>query len=303
MGFFGRTSETSGCARLGVLAMAVTIALSCHYFDEEDSGSSFLSPSQFEGTWQGTLRLASTGDLQDLVLAFDANSEIASVTIDGADQGLTGTVAFSDPNPLEEFARFYDFELVDGSGATQAVGSFYIDDRFQHGLFIYSNGDFAVLENSVAGRPAGGFGSDAIAEKRTLTRVLGVYIEWLVTSEIDEVGDWVIATDAQGGGGEIPYMGMIGGDVVRLDSGQSNEKTLENGDPIAGNFTNFDPMGSWEGLDAPGDSKPLYAIISFDGSFAGTMECDPNGFPECTFGLWSFDDCRADDYPECAFNL
>ena len=146
MGFFGRTSETSGCARLGVLAMTATIALSCHYFDEEDSGSSFLSPNQFEGTWGGTLRLASTGDLQDLVLAFDGNSEIASVTIDDADQGLTGTVAFSDPNSLEEFARFYDFELVDGSGATQAVGSLYIDDRFQHGLFIYSNGDFAVLE-------------------------------------------------------------------------------------------------------------------------------------------------------------
>ena len=55
MGFFGRTSKRSGRVRLGALAMAAAIALACHYFDEDDSGSSFMGTSQFEGPWKGTL--------------------------------------------------------------------------------------------------------------------------------------------------------------------------------------------------------------------------------------------------------
>jgi hypothetical protein len=303
MGFFGRTSKTSGCARIGVLATAAVVALACHYFDD-DSGSSFISPSQFEGTWQGTLR-DTGGSSVDLELEFDSDSNITSVIVDTTDTGLTGSVAFSDPNPLEEFARFYDFEMVDVNEVIQTSGSFYIDDRFEHGLLIYDNGDFAVVEKRVGGRPAGGFASVDLEDKMTPTRVLGVFIRWMDLSVIDEVGDWVIVTDSVGGAADIPYVGMIGGDVVQLDAGQDGEKTLDGGDPIGGNFTfaSFDPMGVWVGDDTPGDPKPLIVIMSFDKTFAGVMECnDPNGFPECFFGLWPLKDCTRSNYTGCALN-
>jgi hypothetical protein len=307
MGFFGRTSKTSGCVRIGVLATAAVVALACHYFDDDDSGSSFASPSQFEGTWQGTLWERSDSSSYDLVWQIDAESTISSVSIDTVDQGLTGTLKFSDPNPIEEFARFYDFELVDGSDVTQASGSFYIDDRFEHGLVIYSNGDLAVLQKTIVPRP-GPFTHGELAEKMTGTRVLGVYVDWDVLAVIEEVGDWIIATEPEpGGGGDIPYRGRIGGTVEELDSGQQGEKTLKAGmgTDISGNFTlaDFDPMGIWVGEDAPGDPEPLIVIMAFDRDFAGTVECDPNGFPDCFIGIWApIKVCDADDYPECAFN-
>ena len=308
MGFFGRTSKTSGCVRIGALATAAVLALACHYFDDDDSGSSFVSPSQFEGSWLGTLRYATDGSAVDLALEFDADSNITSVVVDFVDQDWTGTLEFADPNPFEEFARFYDFELVDDTDAVQAFGSLYIDDRFEHGLLLYDGGDLAVVEKTVVPRP-GPFAHEDLAAKNTPTRVLGVYVEWQTLSAIEggESGDWVIATDVVDGGGDIPYRGMIGGDIEALESGQLGEKTLENGTPISGSFelTEFDPMGIWIGEDTPGDPEPLIGIMSFDKDFVGTIECDPNGFPDCIIGLWtrlSANTTNCANYPECAFN-
>ena len=307
MGFFGRTSKRSGRVRLGVLAMAAAIALACHYFEEEDSGSSFTSTSQLEGAWQGTLRAANAppdpATLHDLVLVFDAESNITNVVIDAIDQGVTGTLTFSDPNPLEDFARFYDYELVDGTGATVETGSFYIDDRFLYGLLIGSNGNFGVLQRGTMNRPAGGFLNSALTRKKTSTRVPGVFTRWTTTSVIEEVGDWVISTGFEDGGtGDIPYVGMIGGDVIDLPQGQQGEKTLENGESFGGNFRNFDAMGFWEGIDDLIGTQPMIAIISFDEEFVGMFDCEPN-FPECVFFLWPLADrSNRDTGPPCIDN-
>ena len=245
----------------------------------------------YEPQCEGCGKYTDEGELHDLELMFDTASNITSVTIDTVDQLLTGTLRFSDPSPLEDFARFYDFELVDGSGATANTGSFYIEDRFLYGLFIYANGDFAVLQRSFMGRPAGGFANDDLAFKMTSTRVLGVFVRWAAISVIDGddgVGDWEIRTDNVSPATDpIPYNGMIGGDVVDLPRPpyQQGEKTLENGIPISGNLTNFDPMGAWEGIDA--SARPMIAIMSFDKEFAGMYDCDPNGFSTCTFFIWS----------------
>jgi hypothetical protein len=289
MGFFAGTSSRSGRVRLGVLAMTAASALACHYF-EDDSGSSITSTSLLEGRWAGTLKpVGSPPD--DLELEFDVVSNITSVTRDGTDLGLTGTVRFSDPSPPEPFARLYDFEFVDGSGAMVDSGSFYIDDRFNYGLLIYSNGDFAVLQQGSMLRPTAGFANEDLEEKMTSTRVLGVYVRWTDTSLLDEAGDWEIRTwPVSSATDPIPYEGMIGGDIVKLGPPfQSSEVTLEGGIAISGEFTNFDPMGVWEDLDADEPSGAHFvAIMSFDKEFVGTFECDPiNGFPECVFSLWT----------------
>ena len=141
------------------------------------------------------------------------------------------------------------------------------------------------MPKTVVPRP-GAFAHEDLAEKKTPTRVLGVYLDWDTLSVIKEVGDWAIATEPEpDGGGDIPYRGRIGGDVEELDDGQQGEKTLKagTGTDISGNFVlaDFDPMGIWVGEDAPGDPEPLIAIMSFDKEFVGTVECDPNHFPDC----------------------
>jgi hypothetical protein len=297
MGFFGRTSKRSGRVRLGALAMAAAIALACSYFDDDESGSS--SASLLEGTWKGTLRVASESSpnwddavctspppcLRNLQVNLAADSLITDVLIRNESTLLYESTGYTGTTSLvrdftDQFAKFYDFELVHADEAT-VTGSFYIDDRFIEGMFIFSNGDFSVVEKRQAGlRP---FPKSLLAFKMTETRRLGVFVRWTGVSEIAEVGDWEFATEDIDGDLNIPYSGMIGGDIIRRPGGGENEKSLRNGIPVEGKFTTHDrPGGVWEDALKP---EPLVAMMTINRVFVGTMECE-NGFPECVFTFW-----------------
>ena len=300
MGFFGRTSKRSGRVRLGALAMAAAIALACHYFDEGDSGSSFASPSQFEGTWKGTLvELITAPTLppfvtHELQINFDSVSVITSVLVDDVDAQLTGTVSFV-AGVQYDGARFYNFELThDVTGAVESV-SFYIEERFGYGLAIYPNGDFAVLQRDDPDSRPFEF-KDLAYHKAGFTG--GIAIEWDTgtASEItlEDIRRWDMETcpspppdpepvppnDCVLDSSTIPYEGDIGG--VDRDTP---------GDLFSGTFqlTNFDPEGVWKGFDdaPPVDTYPLVVVMSYDKEFAGTYECDPD-FPMCIFTIWNF---------------
>lgn len=275
--------------RLGALAMAAAIALACHYFDEGDSGSSFASPSQFEGAWKGTLLEPVTPPTlppfvtHELQINFDSESVITSVWVGGVDAELTGTVSFVDGVQYDG-ARFYGLELTDGTGTVERV-SFYIDDRFGYGLAIYPNGDFAVLQRDGLDSRPFEF-ADLAYHKAGFTG--GIFIQWDTgtASEIslEDIGRWDMETCPNGCAPNpvtIPYEGDIGGD-------RDND-----GDLFSGTFedTNFDPEGVWEGFDDPPpvDTYPLVVVMSYDKEFAGTYECDPD-FPTCIFTLWNFAD-------------
>jgi hypothetical protein len=133
--------------------MAAAIALACHYFDEEDSASS--TSSLLEGTWRGTLRVASDESafwddppciltdpfepcVRDLGFDIDLTGMIADVLMDGVSTGYTGTTSIDPGGFSYQFARFYLFELVDAGGAPVATGSFYTDERMSGGIFTPS---------------------------------------------------------------------------------------------------------------------------------------------------------------------
>jgi hypothetical protein len=312
MGFFGRTSKRSGRVRLGALAMAAAIALGCNYFDEGDSAGN--TSSLLEGTWRGPLRGASDESdwwddpacpaeppcTRDLGFDFDAAGLISDVLFyddvrgEYVSTGDTGTAIVNPGGLTAQFARFYLFELVDAGGAPVANGSFYTDERFDGGIFIFDDsfddgyGDFAVMQKWFGNPRTQTY--EGMQRKRTSTFQLGVFVRWSAVSEIAEVGRWEFETRfvGDGGGDEILYSGMIGGDVINRPDGRDNTIALEGGIPLAGEFdsTKFDTKGVWETAAL----NPLVAIRSYhrkdDKALFGTMECE-NGFPDCVFSVWS----------------
>ena len=266
MGFF-KAKTWSGCTRLGALALAAFLGLSCHYFEDDESGSN-VSPSQLRGSWYGIVRHLD-GSLDFMTIVVDEDSNIAS--IDG-DTSLTGAISFYTGDlPFEGF-RLYTFSVSDGT--TTEEGGFYVDNIFSHVTMVFENGDFAVLQRNLDAADMPSFINEDI-ERRWTGFVKGRYVNWDSNYEVSDVGQWEFRTEYPDPaiGNQIPY-----------------RKSEDKDAPIAGYFTK-DPnpqWGVWVGRDTPTgpDPRPLVAIMTGDKKYAGTIECGPADFPECQFTVW-----------------
>ncbi len=91
------------------------------------------------GTWFGTLEDAAR-TLHTLALTFGSLT-ITAVTIDGVDQGLTGTV-------MKEGGQTFSFVLSDGT-----KGGFLVDAKAAHAVFLDDMLEFGVVEKGATSLP------------------------------------------------------------------------------------------------------------------------------------------------------
>lgn len=218
-----------------------------------------VSIDQLTGRWYGTEEDVSDNSLGTIALTV-SSSRITYVTVDGEEQGLTGTVS-----KVEDQLQQFTFVLSDGTR-----GGFYVDNTASHAIFLDDELSFGVIEKHAASIPP-------------LEDVNAIDGKWSGSEvSLDSNFDVSKVVSAQVDC-TVPDCTISNGENTSMVSIQ---KWSANNHYYSGTFA-----------DSDGTSGDLHILTTADNSFAGSLSCSSTDFvfpTSCRFGVWQ----RADSNPD-----
>ena len=225
---------------------------------------------QLAGTWFGTFI---GGSEAPETFQFDINgAQITNVQLGGSPIALEGNI-IERADEVAEGQRVFRFDATIGS--FNPNGILIIDPSATYLMWVYTNGQFGVLQKGATEMPAEGFTADAIAGTWAgmTVRAPTVMDEEAPLSPVEQVNSSAECTT--NADDDTSECAISIGDVSKTASALTLEA------PALG-FWN----GSYEG-EAEGSAR---ALLSADSNFTGMWACTglPDGFPEnCDFSTWT----------------
>ena len=122
--------------RFAILLSMTLLILSCG----GSSGGGDGSNNSLNGTWRGNLE-DTLGAMHRITVVVSGGNSIDSISIDGADQGITGVLT-------AETANVWGFTLSDGT-----EGGFIVDSARQHLTFLDEEFSVGVLQKGAGSLP------------------------------------------------------------------------------------------------------------------------------------------------------
>ncbi len=247
-----------------IINLVAIFALGAVLFLVACGGGGSGSLSNLAGTWYGNYD--NSGTARTLSVTVSSSNSITSVSVDGTDQGLTGSISNVQSN-------LYSYILYKGS-AFNDEGGFLVDAAKKHAGFLSSVGDFGVVEK----------GGSTAAITYTVADLDGTWSGYTIS--LDNLGNITNYDDTStvtvdgvdgsftGSNASGAFANAVGGELAVLNSSH----------------------GAYEGLydDATGISGGYVQVwISPDKTFAAAYACDPawgtsprNGLSVCTYSSW-----------------
>lgn len=212
------------------------------------------------GTWYGNYDQSATARALSVVVG--SSNNITSVSIDGADQGLTGTFSLVQND-------MYAFSLYAGSTLWDE-GGFLVDAADQHAAFLNATGDFGVLEKG------------GTAATYALSDIVGSWSGYTIT--LDYLGNLTsysssnVTVNGDGSFSGSDSFGSFSNGTLNLSLQSSTYGTY------TGNFNST-------GAGITNGSVKVW--VSHDKGFAAAYACDPtwgstpySGLDVCTYSSW-----------------
>lgn len=239
---------------------------------------------QLDGTWLGTF----DDEASVRTFGFDiAGGQITNATLDGQPEpGLTASI-LERADEVGEGPRVFRFEAQVGGFTPRGV--LILDPTATYMVYLYSNGQFGVLQKGATEMPADGFAADALAAS------------W--------EGITVRAPTVTDGDNDPPLSPVEQANSSATCTADTSvdpattqcDITIADATKTASGLTLDVPeLGHWSGTYDGGTGRIL---LSADSNFAGVWGCTglPDGFPEsCDFSAWTkaADEAPADEQGE-----